>query len=78
MNAFKLETTVEGASSCAAHVSANPTRQPCRTCRYFHSTKNAGPDGWCESIEDDVKSWWTGCVRHSPNGEHSNTPTPAL
>lgn len=56
-----------GGASDDAPCSANPTRQPCKTCRYFHSAKNAGPDGWCESIDDDVKSWWNGCVRHSPN-----------
>lgn len=54
------------AGFAASHGSANPKRQPCKTCLYFHSTKNAGPDGWCESIEDDVKSWWTGCALHSP------------
>jgi hypothetical protein len=50
-------------------------RQPCKTCRHFHITKNAGPDGWCESIEADVKSWWTGCVRHSPNAASERQPT---
>jgi len=67
MKPSKSPTAVDGARSRAAHGSANPTRQPCGTCRYFRSTKSAGVDGWCESIENDVKSWWTGCVRHSPN-----------
>ena len=56
--------------------SANPASQPCSTCRHFHGTKNAGQDGWCKSIEDDVKSWWTGCIRHSPNEKLSDgSPT---
>jgi len=56
-------------------ISANPTRQPCRSCRYFHPSRNAGSEGWCESIESDTQDWWTGCVRHSPNTEIQRSST---
>ena len=35
-------------------------KRPCGTCKWFKA-------GYCSSIQDNVKAWWTGCIRHSPN-----------
>lgn len=44
-------------------------KRPCGTCKWFNA-------GYCSSIQDYVKSWWTGCIRHSPNAPASATPNP--
>ena len=59
----KLDITDNARLQC----SVIATKQPCRTCIYFESLPtNPTPDGWCSYLGEDIKAWWTGCVRHSP------------
>jgi hypothetical protein len=53
---------------------ANPKHQPCRTCKHFAAWTPSATAEWCRSIESDVKPWWTGCVRHSPNDQTEPLP----
>lgn len=39
----------------------NPAAQPCQTCKHSNC-KDRGP-GYCAEIEQDVKGWFTGCIR---------------
>ena len=43
----------------------NPLKRKCGDCKYF-VLKN-GNNGYCKSIDDNVSSWWTGCIRNKAN-----------